>query len=106
MEVACKVAERVRVNFEAAGKVVDERDIGGTVSIGAATSHAPVTDIDALINRADGALYKAKRNGRNRMEPADEEPATPEPLAPETTGKMAYFSVRKRAARRTQTATA
>lgn len=106
MEVARKVAERVRANFEVAGKVVGEHAIGGTVSIGAATSPTPVTDIDALINRADGALYKAKHNGRNRMEPADDEPPVPGAPAPEATGKIAYFPVRKRAARQTQTATA
>lgn len=105
MEVARKVAERVRTNFEIAGKVVGEHAIGGTVSIGAATSHAPVTDIDALINRADEALYKAKHNGRNRMEAADDLPA-PELADAEERGKIAYFPIRKRAARRSQPATA
>jgi diguanylate cyclase (GGDEF)-like protein len=106
IEVARKVAERVRANFEVAGKVVGEHAIGGTVSIGAATSHAPVTDIDALINRADVALYKAKHNGRNRMEAADDEPAGHGAPAPETTGKIAHFPVRKPAARQPQAATA
>ncbi|WP_162826821.1 GGDEF domain-containing protein [Pseudolabrys taiwanensis] len=105
MEVAHKVAERVRTNFEVAGKVVGEYAIGGTVSIGAATSHAAVTDVDALINRADEALYKAKRNGRNRVEAADDLPA-PESADLEERGKIAYFPIRKRAARRTQAATA
>ena len=105
IEVARKVAERVRANFEVAGKVVSEHPIGGTVSIGAATSHAPVTDVDALINRADEALYKAKHNGRNRMEAADDLPA-PEIADAEEGGTIAYFPVRKRAARRTQPATA
>ena len=40
--------------------------IGATVSIGAATSHEPVTNIDALLARADAALYQAKHDGRNR----------------------------------------
>jgi len=106
MDVARKVAERVRANFEVAGKVVGEHAIGGTVSIGAATSHAPVTDIDALINRADVALYKAKHNGRNRMEAADDEPAGHGAPAPEATGKIAHFPVRKPAARQPQAATA
>ncbi|MCK9915190.1 GGDEF domain-containing protein [Microbacteriaceae bacterium K1510] len=105
MEVARKVAERVRANFEVAGKVVGAHPIGGTVSIGAATSHAPVTDIDALINRADEALYKAKHNGRNRMETADDLPV-PDIADAEERGKIAYFPVRKRAARRTRPATA
>ena len=49
--------------------------IGATVSIGAATSYEPVTDIDALIARADAALYRAKHDGRNRIRTADDEPA-------------------------------
>ena len=61
MPSACAAA------FEAAGVTVGEHAIGATVSIGAATSFDLVTDIDALIARADGALYSAKRGGRNRI---------------------------------------
>jgi PleD family two-component response regulator len=37
-----------------------------TVSIGVA-SHAPGEGVDALMARADAALYAAKRDGRNRV---------------------------------------
>jgi diguanylate cyclase (GGDEF)-like protein len=67
MEGAIIIAERLRTAFEAAGVTVGEHAIGATVSIGAATSYDLVTDIDALIARADGALYSAKRGGRNRI---------------------------------------
>jgi hypothetical protein len=53
-----------------AGVTVGGYEIGGTVSIGAGVSHAPVRDIDALINCADGVLYEAKRSGRNRIRTA------------------------------------
>jgi hypothetical protein len=67
MEGAIIIAERLRTAFEAAGVTVGEHAIGATVSIGAATSFDLVTDIDGLIARADGALYSAKRGGRNRI---------------------------------------
>jgi diguanylate cyclase (GGDEF)-like protein len=67
MEGAMTIAERLRVAFEAARVTVGEHAIGATVSIGAATSYDLVTDIDALIARADGALYSAKHAGRNRI---------------------------------------
>ncbi len=72
-EDAAKIANRVRVSFEAAGVTVGVHAVGATVSVGAATAHAPVTDIDALIARADAALYRAKRSGRNRLCNADEQ---------------------------------
>jgi predicted signal transduction protein with EAL and GGDEF domain len=50
------------------------------VSIGLATSYQAVPNIDALILRADEALYKAKHSGRNRYCCADEEPG-PRPVA-------------------------
>ncbi|HTQ84037.1 MAG TPA: GGDEF domain-containing protein, partial [Pseudolabrys sp.] len=75
-EDAAKIANRVRLSFEAAGVTVAERPIGATVSVGAATAHSPVTDIDALIVRADAALYRAKRTGRNRLCTADEQQPT------------------------------
>ena len=71
---AAKIANRLRLAFETAGKIIGEHTIGATVSIGAATAQAPVTDIDALIARADAALYRAKREGRNRVHTAAEEP--------------------------------
>jgi predicted signal transduction protein with EAL and GGDEF domain len=76
MEGACHVAERLRANFEAAGVTVDSIAIGATVSSGLATSYRAVADIDALLQRADEALYRAKHEGRNRFRCADEEPGS------------------------------
>ena len=66
-ESASKISERVRSSFEAAGAKVANHAIGATVSIGAATCYDAVTTIDALIARADAALYRAKHEGRNRV---------------------------------------
>jgi predicted signal transduction protein with EAL and GGDEF domain len=70
MELSRPIAERVRAGFENAGLVVAGHAIGATVSIGAATSYDLVTNIDALIARADAALYRAKGAGRNRLRTA------------------------------------
>jgi diguanylate cyclase (GGDEF)-like protein len=70
---AALVAERLRAAFQAAGVVICGHDIGATVSIGIATAIPPVT-IDPLLARADAALYRAKHNGRNRVEFDHDEP--------------------------------
>ena len=66
METTAKIAERIRP-IEQAEFMIEGHVVGGTVSIGAVTATEPVLDIDALLNRADAALYEAKRSGRNRM---------------------------------------
>lgn len=40
---------------------------GCTISVGVATVHATDTSVDALLARADAALYQAKNGGRNRV---------------------------------------
>jgi diguanylate cyclase (GGDEF)-like protein len=69
-DIATMIANRLRVAFQNAAVTVGGYDIGATVSVGAATALPPVTDIDALIARADEALYRAKRDGRNRLQAA------------------------------------
>jgi diguanylate cyclase (GGDEF)-like protein len=61
------VAERVRKAFETAGVTVAGCNLDATVSVGAASGQ-PGTDIVALLAAADAALYRAKANGRNRVE--------------------------------------
>jgi diguanylate cyclase (GGDEF)-like protein len=73
---AAVAAERVRLAFQAAAVTVADQPVSATVSIGAA-SGAPGTDITALIAAADRALYKAKENGRNRLELADDVTSAP-----------------------------
>jgi diguanylate cyclase (GGDEF)-like protein len=76
METASCIAERIRSGFESAGDLICEQRIGGTVSVGAATSFEPADQLDALLARADAALYRAKRDGRNRMRSDEAEPPT------------------------------
>lgn len=48
--------------------VPDLPGLSVSVSIGAAASRAFGRDLDTLLREADAALYRAKRNGRNRVE--------------------------------------
>jgi diguanylate cyclase (GGDEF)-like protein len=74
-------AERVRAAFEAATLDPKSNGVQATVSIGVASGPAD-TAIDQLITRADAALYRAKANGRNRIECADDVQSAPRPVAP------------------------
>jgi diguanylate cyclase (GGDEF)-like protein len=67
-ERALAVAEEIRANFAAASSEVDGRPVVATVSIGIAISHDAGLDLAALLAQADHALYRAKDNGRNRIE--------------------------------------
>ncbi len=68
-EVALEVGERIR---DAVARI-DLHDIGVgavTVSVGASVSRSDDEAVATLVERADHALYRAKRQGRNRVEAA------------------------------------
>jgi diguanylate cyclase (GGDEF)-like protein len=69
-ERALAVAEQIRSSFVDATDEVDGRPVTATVSIGIVISNDAVLDISALLAQADHALYRAKDNGRNRIEVA------------------------------------
>ena len=63
------LAERIREGVQALEVVHEDKKIKFTVSIGIATQspERELDDVAALLAIADGALYKAKEQGRNRV---------------------------------------
>ncbi len=66
-EAAIEVAERLRTSVERAVIATNSAELTITVSIGVATMPPDTKDIQALLKRADVALYDAKQSGRNRV---------------------------------------
>ncbi len=66
---AYAVAERLRKSVEANPFVISRAPgkANVTISIGIAGSEGHMDSADALLHRADQALYRAKREGRNRV---------------------------------------
>ena len=64
---ALEVAERIRRAIEEAPFSADTGRVPCTVSIGVASYPQDGRSIDALLARADRALYLAKEGGRNRV---------------------------------------
>jgi diguanylate cyclase (GGDEF)-like protein len=72
---AFAVADRVRRNFADAATRFADGNLKPTVSVGVTLGIDPKTEIDVLMAVADRALYRAKANGRDRVEataPVDE----------------------------------
>jgi diguanylate cyclase (GGDEF)-like protein/PAS domain S-box-containing protein len=64
---AMAVAERLRLQMQASPTRHEQHFIDCTVSIGVAVMDDSLGGFDALMKRADQALYAAKRGGRNRV---------------------------------------
>lgn len=80
LDAALACAERVRFAVENAPLTVGAQVLHMSVSIGVATRDTVMTDPDALVKRADQALYLAKNKGRNRIMTA--QALRPGPLIP------------------------
>jgi two-component system cell cycle response regulator len=66
-------AEQIRLALCGPGQ--DSSESGITVSMGVASTQGP-TEMEELLAFADAALYRAKRNGRNRVESVPDASAT------------------------------
>ncbi|HYH23387.1 MAG TPA: diguanylate cyclase [Azospirillum sp.] len=67
LDGAVATAERLREAIEGAALSGVGADVHCTVSVGVAEWAPEDASIEASLNRADAALYRAKREGRNRM---------------------------------------
>ncbi|MFH1640651.1 MAG: GGDEF domain-containing protein, partial [Candidatus Omnitrophota bacterium] len=61
------VAERIRQTIEDRYIRAYDEDLKVTVSIGISFFPEDGKDVEALIDKADSALYQAKEEGRNRV---------------------------------------
>lgn len=74
-EAARAVAERFRLEVQAMTIALPTSTLTFTISAGVASCRPGDTSFDALMNRADEALYEAKGAGRNRVIVASRPPA-------------------------------
>ena len=65
---AVEVAERLRKGFADASETAEGLARRVTLSVGVAELHAADETLEALLLRADQALYRAKDGGRDRIE--------------------------------------
>jgi diguanylate cyclase (GGDEF)-like protein len=63
-----EVADRIRARFAATQLVVGADTLATTVSVGVTTSQGHNPDLARIMVAADAALYRAKAEGRNRVE--------------------------------------
>ena len=66
-----QLAERLRIAIADLRIDIEKTCIQVTISLGVATWQSEFVNGEALIRAADKALYKAKKNGRNRVELTD-----------------------------------
>ncbi len=79
LESAVSLAESIRAVIASEPFAYEQTDVPVTASVGVATFGDGIAfpNEKAFFRAADAAVYKAKGNGRNRVEVADVEPSAP-----------------------------
>jgi diguanylate cyclase (GGDEF)-like protein len=68
------VAERIRELIETKPLTIDGQQFSASISIGIASYPENVDRAEALMDKADGALYQSKMSGRNRVTVCSDNP--------------------------------
>ena len=68
---ACIIGERIQSQVEQCRPNIDGLEVATTVSIGVASYPTHACNVTALLQRADDAVYSAKRGGKNQLCLAD-----------------------------------
>jgi diguanylate cyclase (GGDEF)-like protein len=71
LEESMQIAETIRESVAVAKFDIGQQKIDLTISIGLGILHENEQTLSPLMSRADEALYRAKNNGRNRVEKLD-----------------------------------
>jgi diguanylate cyclase (GGDEF)-like protein len=67
LQTATSIAERLRVNVSNYSFEVDKLSLRLTISIGISWMIGNQAELGILLDRADEAMYQAKRGGRNKV---------------------------------------
>jgi diguanylate cyclase (GGDEF)-like protein len=70
-QAAVAIANRIREAFQRDAEFVNGQRVGGTVSVGVASTGGRACLVADLLAKADAALYRGKNAGRNRVVPAE-----------------------------------
>jgi diguanylate cyclase (GGDEF)-like protein len=65
--MAMEIAERIRVSISGSAILTDAGPVYVSISIGITQATPDTSDLGLLLNKADQALYRSKRAGRNTI---------------------------------------
>jgi diguanylate cyclase (GGDEF)-like protein len=71
VEAAARRADRIRAAFAESSRFVANHQVNATTSAGVSADASGEQTLTTLLQRSDEALYRAKLQGRNRVERAD-----------------------------------
>jgi diguanylate cyclase (GGDEF)-like protein len=66
-ERAGVIGERIRLRVERYRPMVEGEEIRASVSVGIASYPSHASEVTELLRRADEAMYRAKKGGKNRV---------------------------------------